>query len=114
LIGREVLVWWQEDHCPYYGLVDEFDSASYCHRVFYNDGEWEFINLQVEPFFMGRKVEDAILKNKADMDKISFNKEDEENGQQQPLSHTGIQNTSTINTDISSVSTPRWSIKIQS
>jgi hypothetical protein len=49
LIGTEVSVWWHDDAEGYSGVVNAFDHVSGCHRVLYEDDEWEFLNLAVEP-----------------------------------------------------------------
>ncbi len=50
LVGREVQVWWHDDERSYRGEVNAFDEASGSHRVLYEDDEWEFISLAIEPF----------------------------------------------------------------
>ena len=49
LLNRSVLVWWQDDGCCYHGIVNAYDPSSQRHRVLYDDGEWEFIDLASEP-----------------------------------------------------------------
>jgi len=49
LLHRRVLVWWHDDSCCYGGLVEAYDPFSRRHRVLYDDGEWEFIDLANEP-----------------------------------------------------------------
>ena len=47
-LDRQVLVWWQDDGCCYRGTVSAYDPLSRRHRVSYDDGEWEFIDLATE------------------------------------------------------------------
>jgi hypothetical protein len=49
LVGALVVVWWHDDAQPYRGRIDAYDDTSRCHRVFYEDEEWEFVNLALEP-----------------------------------------------------------------
>lgn len=35
------------------GVIDAYDEASRCHRVMYEDEEWEFVNLAIEPVGFG-------------------------------------------------------------
>ena len=49
LAGTKVRVWWWDDKTSYEGVVDAFDGPTGRHRVLYDDGEWEFISLSVEP-----------------------------------------------------------------
>lgn len=53
LIGVDVTVWWHDDAQCYRGVIDAFDEASQCHRVLYEDNEWEFVNLAIEPAAFG-------------------------------------------------------------
>lgn len=57
LVGADVLVWWHDDKIPYRGTVDAYDDVSMCHRVLYEDGEWEFVNLTIEPACFGTTAE---------------------------------------------------------
>ena len=49
VVGRAVKVWWKDDAQFYCGSVNAYDSVSGKHRVLYDDDEWEFIDLGVEP-----------------------------------------------------------------
>jgi hypothetical protein len=53
LIGADVTVWWHDDKQCYRGAIDAYDAASQCHRVLYEDNEWEFVNLAIEPAAFG-------------------------------------------------------------
>lgn len=57
LIGVDVTVWWHDDAQCYRGVIDAFDEASLCHRVLYEDNEWEFVNLAIEPAAFGSAAE---------------------------------------------------------
>ena len=52
LLGREVQVWWNDDYCAYSGQVNAFDAMSDCHRVLYQDSEWEFVELSRETYLI--------------------------------------------------------------
>ena len=60
LIGADVMVWWHDDTQAYRGCIDAYDEASQCHRVMYQDQEWEFVNLAIEPIAFG-SAEDFVL-----------------------------------------------------
>lgn len=45
LTGRSISIWWKEDAVFYPGQVGDLDESSMCHRVVYDDGEWEFVHL---------------------------------------------------------------------
>ena len=49
LLGSRVAVWWHDDQQFYFGCINAFDEVSECHRVLYEDQQWEFLNLAVEP-----------------------------------------------------------------
>ena len=52
IIGSEVKVWWHDDECAYEGIVNAFDVDSGCHRVLYEDKEWEFVQFAQEVFLL--------------------------------------------------------------
>ncbi|KAJ1425445.1 hypothetical protein B484DRAFT_480317 [Ochromonadaceae sp. CCMP2298] len=64
LLDADVLVWWHDDRRPYAGRVDAFDATSRCHRVLYEDGEWEFVNLAAEPAAFSLRGELQLPKRK--------------------------------------------------
>lgn len=49
LVGCCVKVWWIDDDCAYEGVVNAYDLSSGKHRVLYDDGQWEFIDLKDQP-----------------------------------------------------------------
>lgn len=49
LLGRKVKVWWNADETYYSGYIDAIDPVTGRYRIQYEDGEWEFISLSVEP-----------------------------------------------------------------
>ncbi|KAK8465453.1 hypothetical protein PHAVU_009G087900 [Phaseolus vulgaris] len=57
LVGLRVKVWWPKDHEFYKGVIHSFDSAKKKHKVFYDDGDEETLNLVKEKW----KVIDADL-----------------------------------------------------
>ncbi|KAH9612756.1 hypothetical protein KSS87_004382 [Heliosperma pusillum] len=48
LVGVTVKVWWPDDNAFYKGVVDSFDSATKKHKVLYDDGDVENLNLKEE------------------------------------------------------------------
>ncbi|OMP12128.1 hypothetical protein COLO4_03454 [Corchorus olitorius] len=48
LIGLKVQVWWPKDKAFYEGFIESFDSARKKHKVHYNDGDEEILNLKRE------------------------------------------------------------------
>ncbi|XP_027355812.1 serine/threonine-protein kinase PRP4 homolog isoform X2 [Abrus precatorius] len=48
LVGLRIKVWWPKDREFYKGVVDSFDSAKKKHKVFYDDGDKEVLNLVKE------------------------------------------------------------------
>ncbi|KAL2525755.1 Tudor/PWWP/MBT superfamily protein [Abeliophyllum distichum] len=48
LVGSKVKVWWPKDHMFYEGIVDSFDSVKKKHKILYNDGDEERLNLRKE------------------------------------------------------------------
>lgn len=58
LVGRKVKIWWVDDYKSYSGSLNAMDEISRCHCVLYDDQEWEFINLSVEPVLFGEKIND--------------------------------------------------------
>jgi hypothetical protein len=41
-------IWWSDDKMFYPGEIGEYDEASGCHRIVYEDNEWEFVHLPSE------------------------------------------------------------------
>ncbi|XP_047968208.1 sister chromatid cohesion protein PDS5 homolog C-like isoform X2 [Salvia hispanica] len=48
LVGSKVRVFWPKDNEYYEGVIASFDSAKKKHRVLYNDGDEEILNLKKE------------------------------------------------------------------
>ncbi|KAH9616280.1 hypothetical protein KSS87_014641 [Heliosperma pusillum] len=48
LVGAKVEVWWPDDRKFYKGVVKSFDAAEMEHKVFYDDGDVELLNLKNE------------------------------------------------------------------
>lgn len=48
LVGSKVRVWWPIDRKFYNGVVDSFNSRTKKHRVFYDDGEKEILDMDKE------------------------------------------------------------------
>jgi len=45
LVGKQVDVFWPHDNTWYSGRIDAFEPLSRKHRVAYEDGEWEFLDI---------------------------------------------------------------------
>ncbi|XAR69997.1 hypothetical protein NMG60_11001803 [Bertholletia excelsa] len=50
LVGLKVKVWWPQDKMYYEGVIDSYDSAKKKHKVLYNDGDEEVLNLRRQKF----------------------------------------------------------------
>ncbi|KAL2548718.1 Tudor/PWWP/MBT superfamily protein [Forsythia ovata] len=48
LVGSKVKVWWPKDRTFYEGIVDSFDSVKKKHKILYQDGDQETLNLRKE------------------------------------------------------------------
>ncbi|XP_007011734.2 PREDICTED: protein IWS1 homolog [Theobroma cacao] len=48
LVGSKVKVWWPKDRAFYEGIIHSFDSVKKKHKVLYNDGDQEILNLKRE------------------------------------------------------------------
>ncbi|CAI9759701.1 unnamed protein product [Fraxinus pennsylvanica] len=48
LVGSKVKVWWPKDRMFYEGIIDSFDSVKKMHKILYNDGDEEKLNLRKE------------------------------------------------------------------
>ncbi|XP_062097335.1 sister chromatid cohesion protein PDS5 homolog C isoform X2 [Humulus lupulus] len=67
LIGMKVRVWWPKDQSYYNGFIESFDPVKKKHKVLYNDGDEEVLNLKREKweFIEGDSVSDE--EGKADL-----------------------------------------------
>lgn len=61
LVDSKIKVWWQDDHEFYEGVIVSFDLEKKKHRVLYDDGETEILNLKKETWEF---VKDGTIKNK--------------------------------------------------
>ncbi|KAJ7958504.1 Sister chromatid cohesion protein PDS5-like B-B [Quillaja saponaria] len=50
LVGARVKVWWPMDKEFYEGIIDSYDSVKQKHKISYNDGENEILNLRRQIF----------------------------------------------------------------
>lgn len=57
LVGRKIKVWWPLDQIYYEGLVASFDQSTRKHKICYNDGDEEILNLMEEQWEL---VENAL------------------------------------------------------
>ncbi|GMI95108.1 hypothetical protein HRI_003180100 [Hibiscus trionum] len=48
LVGLKVKVWWPKDHAFYDGVIQSFDPIKKKHKVCYDDGDVEILNLKKE------------------------------------------------------------------
>ena len=44
-LGQRVMVYWDQDKTWFVGKVRDFDPLTGQHRIWYDDGEWEFVDL---------------------------------------------------------------------
>ncbi|KAL0842919.1 hypothetical protein Bca101_016164 [Brassica carinata] len=68
LVGSKVRVWWPMDRKFYNGVVDSFNSRTKKHRVFYDDGEKEILDMNKERWELTEEGDDDDYDN-ADEDK---------------------------------------------
>ncbi|KAH1124425.1 hypothetical protein GYH30_014244 [Glycine max] len=67
LVGLRVKVWWPDDREFYRGVVDSFDSAKKKHKVLYDDGDEETLNLVKEKWkVIGADDSDADEEERSD------------------------------------------------
>lgn len=72
LLHRRVFVWWSDDRVAYGGELNAYDPFSRRHRVLYDDGEWEFIDLCDEPVLFLRKELSTLPQEPSSPDQESF------------------------------------------
>ena len=60
ILGHTINVWWHSDEAYYPGVIDAFDKSSGRHRVQYFDGEWEFVDLRIEPNLISYPANDSL------------------------------------------------------
>ncbi|CAH8353681.1 unnamed protein product, partial [Eruca vesicaria subsp. sativa] len=72
LVGLKVKIWWPIDRKFYNGVVDSFNSRTKKHRVFYDDGEKEILDMKKERWELVDEDEDDDDDN---ADEISLEKE---------------------------------------
>ncbi|KHN29621.1 nucleolar protein dao-5-like isoform X1 [Glycine soja] len=66
LVGLRVKVWWPKDHEFYIGVIDSFDSAKKKHKVLYDDGDEETLNLVKEKWKVIEADSDADEEERSD------------------------------------------------
>ncbi|XP_047157667.1 sister chromatid cohesion protein PDS5 homolog C-like isoform X1 [Vigna umbellata] len=66
LVGLRVKVWWPKDREFYKGIIDSFDSAKKKHKVSYDDGDEEILNLGKEKWKVIDKDSDADEEDRSD------------------------------------------------
>ncbi|WVZ19027.1 hypothetical protein V8G54_006349 [Vigna mungo] len=66
LVGLRIKVWWPKDREFYKGIIDSFDSAKKKHKVSYDDGEEEILNLGKEKWKVIEKDSDADEEDRSD------------------------------------------------
>lgn len=52
ILELSIKVYWIDDSKYYEGVIDALDPMSHEHRVQYDDGEWEFIKLSHQDFYL--------------------------------------------------------------
>ncbi|XP_027902902.1 nucleolar protein dao-5-like [Vigna unguiculata] len=66
LVGLRVKVWWPKDREFYKGIIESFDSAKKKHKVSYDDGDEEILNLGKERWKVIEKDSDADEEDRSD------------------------------------------------
>jgi hypothetical protein len=57
LVNTRAKVWWADDKQFYCGTLRAYDHLSARHCILYDDNQWEFINLGVEPVLLSLAFE---------------------------------------------------------
>ena len=57
LIGRKMCIWWWDDKTYYPAEVAEYNDWSGCHRIMYEDKQWEFVYLGAEIVLFSTSLE---------------------------------------------------------
>ncbi|NMR86128.1 hypothetical protein HKB06_10035, partial [Vibrio parahaemolyticus] len=66
LVGLRVKVWWPDDREFYKGVIVSFDSAKKKHKVLYDDGDEETLNLVKEKWKVIEADSDADKEERSD------------------------------------------------
>ncbi|KAL9313238.1 hypothetical protein ACSQ67_018690 [Phaseolus vulgaris] len=66
LVGLRVKVWWPKDHEFYKGVINSFDSAKKRHKVSYDDGDEEILNLGKEKWKVIEEDSDTDEEERSD------------------------------------------------
>ncbi|KAK7352651.1 hypothetical protein VNO80_18076 [Phaseolus coccineus] len=66
LVGFRVKVWWPKDHEFYKGVIVSFDSAKKKHKVSYDDGDEEILNLWKEKWKVIEEDSDTDEEERSD------------------------------------------------
>ena len=61
LIGRKMCIWWWDDKTYYPAEVAEFNDWSGCHRIKYDDKQWEFVYLGAEIVLFSISLNSQIM-----------------------------------------------------
>ncbi|PWA49143.1 phospholipase-like protein [Artemisia annua] len=56
LVGSRIKVWWPEDNAYYEGIVKSFQSRKKKHKVWYDDGDKELLDLKAEQWELVEEV----------------------------------------------------------
>ncbi len=60
LVGRKMCIWWWDDKTYYHAEISEFDSISRCHRILYDDKQWEFVYLGAEIVLYSKSIDSSV------------------------------------------------------
>ncbi|AQK83804.1 binding, partial [Zea mays] len=66
LVGHRIKVWWPLDKRFYEGAVQSYDSSKKKHRVLYDDGDVEVLNLAKEKWILIESNDSSVKKQKKD------------------------------------------------
>ncbi|XP_022960039.1 uncharacterized protein LOC111460907 isoform X3 [Cucurbita moschata] len=68
LVGRRIKVWWPLDRKFYEGIIQSFDPVKRKHKVSYDDGDEELLNLKKQKYELIGDEETGVPKSEASLD----------------------------------------------
>eukprot|EP00941_MAST-03F_sp_MAST-3F-sp1_P003536 g3536.t1 len=73
LVERRIKVWWDDDKTFYSGTIDAFVKSLGYHRISYDDGEWEIIDLAAHKIILHEgKEEENEVENELEKLKLQY------------------------------------------
>ncbi|XP_023514416.1 uncharacterized protein LOC111778683 isoform X2 [Cucurbita pepo subsp. pepo] len=72
LVGRRIKVWWPLDQKFYEGIIQSFDPVKRKHKVSYDDGDEELLNLKKQKYELIGDEETGVQKSEASSDIVDL------------------------------------------